>query len=435
MVVLQTRTPTQGGRPVTSIKDALRRIKGELADVLPEPHILQAARDCGLAWRQRLLGPATTAHLLLTQVLHGNTAVAHLRHLSGLDFTDAAYCQARARLPFGFFRQLQRLATGRLADGDRGGLWRGHRTFHIDGSSFSMPDTDELREAFGQHGAQAEGCGFPAAHLLVLFEARSGFLCQAAAAPWRTHDLRHAAAMHDGLEPGDVLVGDRAFASYAHLALCRSRGLHAAFRLHQRRPRGRRRDRLVEYRKPKQRPAWLGAAQYAALPGALVVREVRVRVGEPGRRTRELTLVTTLLSGRRYPARALAELYRARWEVETNLRHLKQTLGMDVLRCRSVPGVMKEWAMFVVAYNLVRRVMCAAARRQGVAPGRISFVDALRWLRCARPGEEVPRLRVNPSRPGRHEPRVKKRRPKEYDLMRRPRKELRDKLFKKKQAA
>lgn len=423
---------------MTSIKDALRRIKAELADLLPDALISQAARDIGLAWRQRMLTPATTAHLFLTQVLHGNTAAGHLRHLSGLDFTDAAYCQARARLPFGFFQRLQRLATGRLAAaGRRDDRWRGHRTFHIDGSSFSMPDTPELRQEFGQPGAQAAGCGFPTARLLVLFGARSGLLRKAVAAPLRTHDLRHAAAMHAELAPGDVLVGDRAFGSYAHLALCRGRGLHAVFRAHQRRPRGRRRDRRVAYRKPPQRerPAWLSEAAYAALPEALVVREVRLRVGTPGGRTRVVTLVTTLVDGRRYPARALAALYGARWGVETNLRHLKQTLGMDVLRCQTFVGVMKELAMFVVAYNLVRRVMCRAARRQGVSPGRISFVDALRWLRCARPGEAVPRLRVNPQRPGRHEPRVRKRRPKQYGLMRRPRKELREKLFKKGQAA
>jgi Transposase DDE domain len=434
VVLLQAPRPKETAA-VSSIKDALRRIKAELADLLPGPRLAQLARDAGLAWRQRLLTPATTAQLFLTQVLHGNTAVGHLRHLCGLDFTDAAYCQARARLPSGFFWRLQRLATGQLAAGGRDGLWRGHRTFHIDGSSFSMPDTAELRQEFGQPGNQAPGCGFPTAHLLVLFDAHGGFLRKAVAAPLRTHDLRHAPAMHAELAPGDVLVGDRAFGSFAHLALCRSRGLHAVFRLHQRRPRGARRDRRVTYRKGRERPAWLSARDYAALPEALAVREVRVRVGTPGGRTRALTLVTTLLDRRRYPARALAALYGARWSVETNLRHLKQSLGMDVLRCQSLPGVLKELAMFVVAYNLVRRVMRTAARRQGVAPGRVSFVDALRWLRCARPGEEVPRLRVNPQRPGRHEPRVKKRRPKQYDLMRRPREELRQKLFKKRRAA
>src|SRR5262249_13316470 len=260
MVVLLHAPPPKEAAAMTSIKDALRRIKAELADLLPEPLIHQTAREAGLAWRQRLLTPAAPAQLFLTQVLHGNTAVGHLRHLSGLAFTDAAYCQARQRLPFGFFWHLQRLASGRLAAAEGDERWRGHRTYHIDGSSFSMPDTPELQEEFGQPGAQAGGCGFPAAHLLVLFGARTGYLCKAVAAPLRTHDLRHTPAMHAALQTGDVLVGDRAFGSFAHLALCRSRGLHAVCRLHQRRPRGHRHDRLVEYRKPRQRPAWLGAA-------------------------------------------------------------------------------------------------------------------------------------------------------------------------------
>src|SRR5439155_26986203 len=110
-----------------------------------------------------------------------------------------------------------------------------------------------------------------------------------------------------------------------------------------------------------------------------------------------------------------------RWQVEVNVRHLKQTLGMDVLRCKSFPGVMKELLMFVVVYNLVRRVMVQAAQRHHVEANRISFVDASRWLRHAREGEDVPRLKVNPDRPGRYERRVRKRRPKQFNLMRQPR--------------
>ena len=125
----------------------------------------------------------------------------------------------------------------------------------------------------------------------------------------------------------------------------------------------------------------------------------------------------------------LARLYECRWGVEVNLRHLKQTMGMDVLRCETLQGVLKEVAMFVVAYNLVRRVMREAARRQRVQPNRISFVDALRWLRESKPGEDLPRLKVNPHRPGRVEPRVKKRRPKKFKLMNKPRKVLRAALL------
>jgi hypothetical protein len=185
----------------------------------------------------------------------------------------------------------------------------------------------------------------------------------------------------------------------------------------------------VTYHKPAERPAWMSAADFAALPDELPVREVRFRVGVPGRRVREVTLVTTLTDADRYPAAELARLYERRWEVEGHLRHLKQALGMDVLRCRTVPGVVKELLVFVTVYNLVRRVMLDAARRQGVEPQRVSFVDALRWLRQARPGGGRPVLIVNPPRPGRVEPRVRKRRPKQYPVMKRPRRELREELL------
>jgi hypothetical protein len=442
---------------MTSISQALRRIKANVEDALPESTLRQLTADLGRTRHDRTLTPVVTTYLFLQQVLHGNTAVSHLRHLAGLDFTDSAYCQARQRLPVGFFHRLHQAVLApcrRQADRDRASRWHGHRVFGLDGSSFSMPDAEELRQEFGQPAGQAEGCGFPTAHLLVQFDLSDGFLLRALAAPGRTHDLRQAAVMHQDLRAGDVLLGDRAFCSYAHLALCAGRGLHGLFRAHQRliisfRPRRRhagpgkarpedaglprsrwvkklgRDDQLVEYFKPRERPAWMTARQYEALPDALLVRELRFAVRVPGRRPRVITVVTTLLDPEAYPAKELARLYERRWQVEVNLRHLKQTLGLDVLRCRTFPGVMKELLMFVVAYNLVRRVMVEAARRQEVAANRISFVDALRWLRQAKRGEEVPRLRVNPERPGRYEPRVRKRRPKPYGLMRKPRAVLR----------
>ncbi len=446
---------------MNSIPKALAGIKASIADSLPEATARAVADDLGLSYRQRTLTPVVTTYLFARQVLHGNTAVGHLRHLSGLDFTDSAYCQARARLPLAFFQRLRQavLAPGlRRADRDRATRWHGHRVFLIDGSSFSTPDAAELREVFGQPPGQSAGCGFPTAHLLVQFELAHGFLLRAAAAPCRTHDMARAAPTHQALATGDVLLGDRAFCSYAHLALCARRGLHGLFRAHQRliicfRPRRRhagpgkarpeeaglprsrwvkrlgKEDQVAEYFKPAQRPEWMTPAQYAALPDSLLVRELRFRVRIPGRRTRVVTVVTTLTDARRYPAKELARLYERRWQVEVNLRHLKQTLGMDVLRCQTFMGVMKELLMFVVVYNLVRRVMAEAARRQGVEANRISFVDALRWLREARPGEVMPRLRVNAERAGRCEPRVKKRRPKSYPLMRKPRAVLREALL------
>jgi hypothetical protein len=445
-----------------SIAQALGRIKGRVTEAVSEELIDQLCREVGHRWRHRDLGPVVTTHLFLRQVLEGNVAVGELRRQTGLAFTDSAYCQARARLPQALLDRLQRAVTGSLASSTEVGLdelWRGHRVYLLDGSSFSMPDTPALQAHFGQPAGQAEGCGFPVAHLLVRFDAATGYLLQTEALPLRSHDLAGVAALHAGLCPGDVLVGDRAFGSYAHLALCLGRGLHGVFRAHQKqiidfrphRPAARpgetgkphsrwlkrlgKHDQLVEYVKPKKRPEWMTAAEYARLPASIVVRELRYTIREAGRRTRVVTLVTTLLDPERYPAQELARLYGLRWQVETDLKHLKQTLGMDVLRCTTVAGVLKELTLFVLIYNLVRRVMCEAARRQDVEPGRISFIDAWRWLRHARPGDALPELIVNPDRPGRVEPRVRKRRPKQFPVMKRPRAALRKALLKKKVAA
>ena len=188
-----------------------------------------------------------------------------------------------------------------------------------------------------------------------------------------------------------------------------------------------REDQLVEYFKPPEVPAWMSRAEYDALPDSIVVRELRRTVRRPerrpGRRTVglghdvTLTMVTTLLDAASYPAGELLQLRLRRWDVETNLRHLKITMKMDVLRCHSAPGVRKELAVFCLVYNLVRVVMLEAARRQ-----------ALKWTRHARPGDVLPELIVNPRRPDRLEPRCKKRRPKQYDLMNKPRNVLRTRL-------
>jgi hypothetical protein len=463
MMLLLPQHPAPEAAMLT-IPQAVARIKANLSQHLPETLIRQHCRELGFPHRQRTLTPVVTTYLFLRQVLHGNVAAGQLRHLSGLGFTDSAYCQARARLPLALFHRLRRAVTGDCLDDAAGdGRWRGHRAWLLDGSSFSMPDTPELQEEFGQPGGQRPGCGFPTAHLLALFDAHTGYLRHALPAPLRTHDMARAAVAHRGLKRGDLLVGDRAFCSYAHLALCRRRGLHGLFRAHQRllidftprrrhaapkpsaadqgRPRSRwlrrlgRRDQLVEYTKPTGKPDWMSAADYAALPATVTVRELRFAVRLPGRRVRTVTLVTTLLDRWRYPAKALAKLYELRWQAEVNLRHLKTTLGMDVLRSRTFVGILKELQVFVLVYNLVRRVMVEAGRRQGVAPSRISFADALAWLRSARPGEPLPRLKVNPERPGRAEPRVRKRRPKQYRLMTKPRAVLRNALYNNKKAA
>lgn len=387
-----------------NVQAALKKIQSQLAQLLNRQQILEACKAVGHRFRERVLDPVTTIHLFLLQILKGNVAIARVRDFTDKGFSEAAYCKARLRLPLRLLQELLRkmgtVLRGLVAAAE---CWRGHRAFHVDGSSFSMPDTPELQEHFGQPGMQQPGCGFPVAHLLTLFHAGTGFLLKVLAAPLRSHDMSQAPLLHPELAEGDVLVGDRAFCSYAHFAGLRQRGLHGVFRAHQRlivdfrahrpfNPPGRKprkgwpctrwlrrlgwQDQLVVAFKPKYGPVWMSAEDYAALPEQLVLRELRYRVPHHCR-TREVTLVTTLLEPQPYSVEALAQLYNLRWQVETNLRHLKQTMKMDVLHCETVEGVLKELTLFALAYNLVRVVMVKAAEQQQVEVDRISFADAL----------------------------------------------------------
>ena len=385
---------------------ALRRIQNDIAQLLEPAQIDAVCQEVGYRFRRRVLDPVTTIHLFIIQILHGNFAIARLKDFTDRVFSEAAYCKARVRLPLKVLQALlRRGGTALRPTMDEHGRWHGHRTFHLDGSSFRMPDTPDLQKEFGQPGNQRPGCGFPVAHLLTLFHAGTGFLQQILAAPLRTHDRKQVAHLHPELAAGDVLIGDRAFGSFAHFALLLGRKLHGVFRAHQklhidfragrayngpdtdRRIKGlpcarwlKRlgvRDQLVESFKPKRCPEWMTPAAFAALPASLVLRELRYRVEQRGCRTKQVTLATTLLDADLYPAQDLAELYGQRWQIETNLRHWKQTMKMDVLHCTTVDGVLKERTMFALVYNLVRAVMHAAAVRQGVPVERISFADAL----------------------------------------------------------
>lgn len=445
---------------MVTILPALKRIRKDLVKLLDRAAVERICRELGHGWRVRRLDPFTTLHLFILQVVNQNTAMTHLPHLAGERFSASAYCQARQRLPVELFERLADLFTQGLNRSSDAGDWHGHRVMLVDGTGFSMPDTEELRSYFGQPGGQKRGCGFPVAHMLARIDAETGFLHDVIVAPLRTHDMAHAADLHPKLAPDDVLVADRGFCSYAHLALLSQANVHAVLRMHQAQivsfhphrpcageilgtglPTSRwirqvgHRDQIVAWRKPKQRPKWMTAEQFASLPEELIVREIKHRIRSAGCRVREVTLVTTLLDAKRYPATEVARLYQIRWQVEVDLRDLKITLGMDVLKGHKVETVLKEMHVFVVVYNLVRLVAVQAARRRRVRPHRISFIDAMRWLQPPKPSGDMPDLIVNPTRTGRIEPRCIKRRPKQYARMTRPRETMREYLRKQGDAA
>ena len=442
---------------MTNIAHAFDKVKNNLNDYL-DPHLVhESCVAAGHTWRDRLLDPVTTLRLFILQVMHGNTACRTLPHLAKMCFSVTAYCNARSRLPLEVFRDVAAclIRTIRQQTQDFG-RWLGHRVFLVDGTGISMPDEPALQEAFGQPGGAKPGCGFPVMHVLWLFDAGTGLVVDLIAGRWNRQDMADVARLHPSLGPGDVLVGDRGFCSFVHLSLVLQSNLHAVFRLHQRvitdftsrrkarkqypkrhrcgKPNSRfvkklgQEDQQVEYRKPTSKPRWMSPEAFASLPTTIVVRELCYRVQQRGFRTQQVTLVTTLIDPERYSRKQLADLYQARWQVETNLCYLKQTMGLNVLRCKSRHGVLKELWVYALVYNWVRLIMLAAADRQGVSVDRISFIDALDCLRYLRPFDLWPKLKINPKRSARHQPRVIKRAKDCYPRMTRPRDELRQQL-------
>jgi hypothetical protein len=434
-----------------SIAHRVRQVKADLGSIVTPEAILRLCWAAGHAWRDRTLGPVETICLFITQVLHGNTSCAHVRQLGNFAFTRSAYCEARKRLPVQVFRDLlMETALRATMQASRVGLWRGHRVVSMDGSTFSMSDTPELSRLF--HWApENRGFELPVSKFVAAFDLITGALLDLVPASMRDHELRIVQRLHDRLRPGDIVVADRLYCTYAYLAQLFSRQLHVVIRV----PTGSRRvdfrphrrpakhkhwkgpqsiwiqrlgkhDQIVEWIKPGEMPSWLGQAIWDRLPDRLRVREVRYRVTRRGLRSQEVTLVTTLLDPDRYPKKALAELYGCRWQVETNLRHLKTTMRMDVLRCQTVEGIHRELAVFGMVYNAVRLVMIHAAEAHGVPPDRISFIDVFRWVALGCPGGDLPAFIVNERRARSPTPRVVRRRHKHHTYMTRPRKPQRN---------
>jgi hypothetical protein len=403
---------------VPNVTASLQRFTTAWTALLHPDAILAACSQVGYTtWRDRVLTPVTTMPRFLWQMLHGNTACSHVPHRSGLRCSAAASGQARASLPrrvCDLLRERFSRAGPRSASDD--GRWQGHRPCCVDGSGGSRPDTPALQDAFGQPHLQRLGCGSPVARRRGLLHAGTGVLLKRVVAPLLTHDLAPGPQVHPVLAPGAVLVADRGLCSYAPLALLVQAGVHAVLRVWARQlvaftpgrpcvtPGGRRppavtglpRSRwlqtlgvhnpLVPWLKPKTCPAWLTREALAALPAALVLREVRDHLGMPGCRTRQMTLVTTRLDAQVYGVAELAELYHQRWPVDTSLAHLKTTRQMAGLHCQTVSGVRKALTVLVLVSNVVRMVMWHSAIRQHIAVERSSVLDARRWLGAPRTG-------------------------------------------------
>ena len=401
--------------------------------------------------RERVFTPTETLAMFLGQALsadrscQGAVNEASVKRLVGgltpCSTNTGGYCRARQRLPREMVTTLTRHIGSSLSAGAREPWrWQGRRVRLVDGTTLSMPDTPDNQAQFPQSRSQKPGLGFPLCRLGTLICLDSGALLDAAVGPYQgkgSDEQSLLRTMLDSLECGDVLVGDAYYPTYFLLCQLRHRGVDGVFEQHGARRRSTdfrlgmklgRRDHLIEWQRPSK-PDWMSQDDYEAMPETLTVREF-----EAGHKI----MVTTLLSAREAPRCRLKALYGRRWNVELDLRSIKDTLGMGHLSCTTPAMVLKELWVYLLAYNLIRLMMAQAASRVAVCPRELSFKHTLQlWNAWTRHGnathsEEhmhalyllIAQQRVG-QRPGRIEPRAVKRRPKPFPLLMVPRREAR----------
>jgi hypothetical protein len=464
-----TRRPTVSQATRRWISERVKSLRD--SQILPFDHVLdagmvnQALLAEGVSFHERIYTPLVTLSLFLSQVIDPDhscrAAVARLivwmavNRRKPCEPDTSSYCEARLRLPEAVIVRLVR-ETARRADGraSNGWLWKGRGVPLVDGTTASMPDSLPNQKAYPQSNTQGIGLGFPLVRMVALISLATGVVRDLALGPYRGKETGETALFRTlwrGLEPGEIVLGDRVFGSYFGIAGLSGRGVDGLFRMHQRRKfdfrRGRRLgvlDHVVSWARPA-RPDWMDEATYAEIPEELTVRELRVTVDQPGFRVNELVLVTTMLDATAYAKEEVAQLFLQRWDIELDFRAIKDVLKMDVLRCQTPEMVRKEIWMHLLAYNLIRGVMVDAAEAHQRVPRRLSFKGALQTmtafqdaLRWATVGDRVRLIQEMlkaischevGDRFGRVEPRANKRRPKPQRFLMEPRRQARKALL------
>jgi hypothetical protein len=424
------------------------------ANSLSERSILNALNEHGVQYRDRLFSPVTTIWGFLSQVLgedHScrDTVARVLAHraASGLEPcspSTASYCNARARLPTGVLRTLARRTAQQLQDGlPEGWKWNGRNVFIADGSHVSMPDTEENQASYPQPPQQQPGLGFPLARLTVLLSLASGACHDLAIAPYAgkgTGETTLLRQLYGSLSPGDVVVADALFDNYFLACELRQRGIEliarvqaerVGSRLLESRPDG----DVIVWQRPNK-PRGMTGKQYRSYPQSLTMRQVSVDARDSNNRAEQFKVVTTILDAS-IDGGQIANVYERRWDGEVDIRSIKSTMKMDILRCKTPEMVHKEIWAHLLAYNLLRTVMAVAASESNVEPRAISFKGAKQALTAFAPKLEAARPEQRAGlvdallkavayhrvgeRPGRWEPRARKRRPKPGKRLTQPR--------------
>jgi hypothetical protein len=440
------------------------------SDVLSEGIISQALSAINVCWVDRIFTPLVTLWVFLGQVLSADhscrAAVARLiahrlaRGQRPCSAETGAYCQARKRLPVKFCSAVACL-VGRALDAKANHcwLWKGRRVYMFDGTTVTMPDSPENQKAYPQVYNQKPGLGFPLARIGAITSlscgaiVNLGFCRYAGKGQGEVSLLRR---LWNVLHPGDVLLTDRLMANWTNILLLQERGVELVSRLNKANRnadfrRGKRLgddDHIVRWFKPTSIRS-LDWRTYKSLPEYITIREARIRVTQPGFRTKCIVVVTTLLDPQQTTKEDLATLYRARWNNELDLRTIKSTMQMHHLRCKTPELVHKEIWTHILAYNLIRTIIAQAAVKHDLLPRSISFKGASQTLEAFQPLIELRaahhtahRLGLYQKlldaiathrvadRPDRYEPRVKKQRRNHYGWLTRPRAEIKRNMAK-----
>ncbi len=423
----------------------------EFFNVLTSAQLLEMTEALLPDHRERLYTPAVTMSMFMRQALdedgscqravNGWAAQRVADGLSPGSVGTGAYCRARQRLPVAMLSELTRETARQLsASALPEWRWRGRSVKLVDGTGVSMPDTPENQARYPQPSTQAPGAGFPLARLVAVICLATGAVLDSAMGPYSgkgTGELALLRTLGGALSPGDVMLADALYCDYFLVATLVAAGVDLLFEQHGSRitdfRRGRSlgtREHLVDWHKPRSRPHWMTPEQYAAYPDTLKVRETKVA---------HKVLVTTMLDHRAIGKNDLAGLYNRRWNVELDLRNIKTTMGMDVLRCRTPQMNEKEVWAYLLAYNVIRLLMAQAANDADIHPRELSFKHTVQtWTQWIAHGlsaatddgrlfKLIAMIRVG-NRPGRIEPRMRKRRPKSYPWLKESRAKARQKV-------
>jgi hypothetical protein len=433
---------------------------GEIFEKFIPRTLLKPEKD-GAMSRRRLFSKENTFWAFLSQVLDADggckevvrklQAYASLKGITFPSSSTASYCTARKKLDIETLADILDHTAGRKETLPGSGRLNNRRVVVVDGTGVSMPDTLENQTVWPQTTSQKPGCGFPSARICACFSLASGALLSHAIGNKKSHELRLFRQQWGTFKPGDVFLGDKGFCSYFDIAELAKQGVDSVVTLARRAPVRAAKsikklgtdDLLIAW----QRPVYTAKLSYSKeaweqLPEELVLRQIKVTVPHSGFRVRQFYIVTTLLDAVQYPAVELADLYFQRWDVELFFRDIKTTMGMDVLRCQTPEMIQKEVLMHFIAYNCIRRLMSEAAKDADLAVRVVSFKGSLQALRNWEPHlnqttiSKAERSRLIADlyeamtdtpvrqRPGRSEPRCRKRRPKNYELMTAPRREM-----------